>query len=115
MAKKTDRYKQMEQFMTAILSLDAVAFILFMIFAGLGIIWLKVIFIVLCLILSGFLLWILYASRELLRQRSLWITIGAVCIVICLFFSLILNYPSPNKYKPVKQEPSNAYQMTQTK
>jgi len=100
MAQKPNRYKELERFMTIALCADTVAFILYMIVAGVGIIWLKVILSLLCLGLSGGLLWILYNTRELLKSRSLWITVGAACIAVCLLFSLILNFPSPNKYKP---------------
>ena len=99
MAQKPNRYKIMERYMTYALILNTVLFILYMIVAGNGIIWLKVILTLLCLAISGALLWFLYATKELLRQRSLWITTGAAAIALCLFISLILNFPSPTKYK----------------
>lgn len=108
MAQKPNRYKEMERYMTYALCLDAVLFLLYLIVAGNGIIWLKVILTLLCLALSGALLWFLYTTKELLRQRSLWITVGAAAIAVCLLFSLLLNFPSPNKYKQPKQE-SNTY------
>ena len=37
----------------------------------------------------------LIRSRELLKQRSLWITMGFFGILICTIVSLIVNYPSP--------------------
>ena len=106
MARKPSRYKEMERYMTYALIADALAFIFYMIAAGNGIIWLKVILTLVCLGISGLLLWVLYNTKELLRQRSLWITAGALAIAVCLFFSLILNFPSPNKYKPVEKENS---------
>ena len=111
MAKKPDRYKLMERYLTVMLCMDTAAFILYMVFAGLGIVWLKVIFTIVCLVLSSFLLWILYVSKELLRQRSLWITTGAGAIVVCLLFSLLLNFPIPNKYKPAEQDKDSASQI----
>lgn len=99
MAAKPMKYKEMERYMTITLCADIALFVFYMIAAGIGVIWLKVILTLLCLGVSGLLLWFLYTTHELLRQRSLWITTGAVAIVICLFFSLILNFPSPNKYK----------------
>ncbi len=99
MAQKPSRYKVMERYMTYALCLDAVLFILYMIVAGNGIIWLKVILTLACLAISSALLWFLYTTKELLRQRSLWITAGAAAIAVCLLFSLLLNFPSPNKYK----------------
>ena len=104
MAQKPNRYKVMERYMTYALCLDAVLFVLYMIVAGNGIIWLKVILTLLCLALSGALLWFLYTTKELLRQRSFWITAGAGAIAICLLFSLLLNFPSPNKYKQEKDD-----------
>ena len=99
MAEKTHRYKIMERYMTITLCIDAVLFFFYLIAAGNGVIWLKVILTLLCLGISGLLLWFLYATKELLRQRSLWITTGAAAIAVCLLFSLLLNFPSPNKYK----------------
>ena len=99
MASKPNRYHQMERYMTYALIADTVIFIFYLIFAGLGIIWLKVLFLLAGLGLSGALLWFLYTTKELLRQRSLWITTGAAAIAVCILFSLILNFPSPNKYK----------------
>ncbi len=112
MAQKPNRYKQMERYMTYALCLDAVLFIFYLIVAGNGIIWLKVILTLLCIAVSGALLWFLYMTHELLKQRSLWITAGAVAIVVCLFFSLILNFPSPNKYKH-QDEPSAYHSIEQ--
>ena len=99
MAQKPSRYKIMERYMTIALCLDAFLFILYMIFAGNGILWLKIILSLLCFVISVALLWFLYKTQELLRQRSLWLTVGAAAIAVCVFFSLILNFPSPNKYK----------------
>ena len=111
MAQKHNRYAIMERYMTFALCLDAILFILYMIVAGNGIIWLKVILTLLCLAISGALLWFLYMTKELLRQRSLWITAGAGAIAICLLFSLLLNFPSPNKYKQPAPQEDSAYQI----
>ena len=104
MAQKSSRYKVIERYMTCALCLDTLLFIFYMIAAGNGIIWLKVILTLLCFAVSDVLLWFLYATKELFRQRSLWLTTGAAAIIVCVFFSLILNYPSPNKYKQVDEE-----------
>lgn len=98
MKKFKNRYQEMEFYMTAALIVDFLFFILFMIVAGSGLIWLKVISIILTIALSGLCLALLYFSNEILRQRSLWMTVAAAAILICLLFSLILNFPSPNPY-----------------
>ena len=104
MANKPSRYNEMERYMTYALCADTVLFILYLVFAGLGVVWLKIVLAVLGIILSGLLLWYLYTTKELLKRRSLWISTGAAAIIVCLLFSLILNFPSPNKYKPQKEE-----------
>ena len=95
MAAKNNRYKNMERFMIYGLFADALLFILYMIFAGCGIIWLKVICTLLTLLLSAAILVFMYFSQELTKRRSLWISTGAAAIIVCLLFSLILNFPSP--------------------
>ena len=110
MANNSNRYKLMERYMTYALCGDTAIFIFYLIAAGNGIVWLKVILALIGLGLSGLLLWILYSSKELLKQRSLWITAGAGAIAVCILFSLLLNFPSPNKYK---QEKESAYSFSQ--
>ena len=110
MAKQQNRYKLFERFLTVALCIDTIAFIFYMIYAGLGITWLKVILSLMCFALSGYILWLLYNSRELLRSRSLWITTGAAAIAFCLFMSLILNFPSPNEYKQTEKDISTNQQ-----
>lgn len=95
MDRRKARYKKMETMVTAILCLDAAIFLAYMIFAGMGMIALKVITAVLCFAISGFVLYYLFITRELLRKRSLWMTIAAGCVILCLIVSLVLNFPSP--------------------
>ena len=95
MAKRTNRYKIMEKNMTYVLLADLLLFILFLIFAGNGIIWLKIILTILIILVSGGSLGFLYLTNELLRRRSLWITAAAAAILVCTIFSLILNFPAP--------------------
>ena len=95
MAKVRSRYKQMETVMTAVLGLDAVVFIAYLIFAGIGMVGLKVVAAVLCFLISAAVLYFLYMTHELLRKRSLWMTLAAVCIIVCLFVSLLFRFPAP--------------------
>ena len=96
--KKRTRYQEMEFYMTVALIADFLSFIIFLIAAGTGAILLKVICIIVSTALSALCLWVLYFSRELLRPRSFWMMMAAAAIMICLLFSLILNFPSPNPY-----------------
>ena len=99
MAKRRSRYKEMERHVTCALAVDLLIFIVFLISSGFGIIWLKVISAILAILISGLCLAFLYFSKELLRQRSLWMSAGAAAIAVCVVFSLILNFPSPNPYR----------------
>lgn len=99
MAKQKNRYKELELKLTAALIAEAIVFIIYLIAAGNGTLWLKVITAIVAILGCGACLVLLYLSGELLRSRSLWMTCGFAAIVICLLFSLILNYPSPNQLK----------------
>ena len=93
MERNHSRYKELERNLTYAIVTDAVIFVLYLIFAGAGIVWLKVITSILAILLSGLCLYTLYISKELLRQRSLWITAAATAIILCTIVSLLLNYP----------------------
>lgn len=101
MSNAKERYRQMQWYMTYALIADTGIFLLYLVFAGFGVIWLKVITAILAAFISVTCLGFLYLTRELRRPRSLWMTTAAVAILICLFFSLILNFPCPNIYKDV--------------
>lgn len=95
MGRKISRYKKMEKMITAALCVEAIAFIAYLIFAGSGQIALKIITMLVCFAISGGVLYFLYMTRELLRKRSLWMTLAAACILLCVIVSLILNFPAP--------------------
>ena len=94
MSKKS-RYKAMETVVTAALCLDAVIFMAYLIFAGAGLTALKITSVVLCFLISGAVLYFLFITRELLRKRSIWMTLAAACIILCILVSLILRFPAP--------------------
>ena len=96
MKKSNRHYKQMEKYMTGALFTDILFFIFFLISAGLGIIWLKVIMAILAFGTSGLCLAFLYLSKEIFRDRSLWMTVAAAAVILCIFFALLLGYPSPS-------------------
>ncbi len=93
--KKQDRYQQIEHFITFLLLAALVFFVVYLISSGCGIIWLKVISCIITILPCGLSLALLYLTRLLVRPRSLWMTTAAGAILVCLLFSLILNFPSP--------------------
>lgn len=95
MANHVNRYKEMERYMTYALIADAIIFVIYLIAAATGTIWLKVITAIISFLISGLCLGYLYMSKELLKPRSLWMTTGAAAVFLCTLFSLVLNYPAP--------------------
>lgn len=95
MQNKRARYKKMELLITIALCLNVAIFLAFLIVSGIGLTAYKVITAIVCILISGAVLYQLYKTRELLRRRSLWMTLAAACIIICVLFSLILKFPSP--------------------
>ena len=89
------RYKDIERFLTMVLLSDAAVFVLYMVFAGLGLGVLKVITTILCVVASVACLALLYMTGEMKKARSRWLVLGFACILVCLLVSIILNYPSP--------------------
>lgn len=95
MAKSNSRYKKMELYMLCALFAAVIFFIIYLCSAGAGIVWLKVISTIITILICLLCLAFLFLSRELLRPRSLWMSVSALAIIVCLIFSLILKYPSP--------------------
>jgi asparagine N-glycosylation enzyme membrane subunit Stt3 len=104
MRKRQNRYKEMERKMGLILLGELILFIFYMVAAGNGIVWLKVITACIAIIAAGLVLVFLFLTNELTRPRSLWMTVAAGSVIICILFSLVLNYPSPNPYDLSKIE-----------
>lgn len=92
MAKRS-RYKDLEKMMTLLLIASGVDFVLYLVFAGAGITWLKVITAIFAILMPVLCLGILYMSKELLKQRSLWMSAGFACVLICTAVSLITRFP----------------------
>ena len=100
MERKRNRYKEMERYMTYALLADAGVFVLYLLFAGFGIGWMKAFLAIVAIIGSGLCIAYLYLRGELLRLRSRWMAVGFAAILLVVLVSLLLNYPSPD---PLKQ------------
>ena len=95
MEEKRNRYKDLERIMTILILATAIDFILFLIFSGIGVLWVKVVTSIFAILIPVLSLAYLYLSQELLRQRSLWLTTGFASILVCTIVSLICNFPAP--------------------
>jgi len=100
MDRRKARFKKMELYITAALCLNLIIFIAYLVFAGMGLVTPKIIFAIVCIGISAAVLYQLFTTRELLRRRSLWMTLAAACMIICILFSLILKFPSPPLHDP---------------
>lgn len=81
--------------MTCSLLTALTLFVFYLIAAGTGVCWLKVLTAIIAIIISFLCLCFLFLSKELLRPRSLWMSTCALAILLCVVLSLILNFPSP--------------------
>lgn len=97
--KKNDykRYKENERIWVYGLLADAAIGVLYLLMAGLGVVWLKWILAIAAILLSAAGLASLYLTGEFRRQRSLYLTAGFGAVAVVVLFSLLLNYPSPNE------------------
>ena len=99
MAERKSRYQQMESIMTVVLIVNAVLFVLYWIFGACGIVWVKAFFAILSILVSLACFGFLFITQELMRPRSKWMTYSAGALLVVLFLSLLLNFPSPNPHK----------------
>ena len=95
MGSRNNRYLQFERYMTVVLGIALLIFIIFLISSGTGTLWLKVTTAIMSILLTILCLAYMYLTGELLRRRSLWMSTIAAAILICTLFSLILQFPSP--------------------
>ena len=96
MAERRNRYNQLQQIIGLALLGAFVLFIFYLIAAGNEIIWLKVVLSIFIFLICAACLAYLFLTRELLRPRSIWMTLAAGAIALCLLLSLILHFPCPN-------------------
>ncbi len=88
-----NNYKDLDRYMTYVLIGTGALFLLYLLFAALSIIWLKVILSILIFLACAGVLAVLYLSGEILKLRSRWMTLGAGCTALCLLVSLITGCP----------------------
>ena len=95
MADSRNRYHIMERYMTAVLIFQWIIFFIYMIAAGNGTIWLKVISAIIAILSSGLTIAYLYLTQEIRHNRSRWMVMAAGAVLILTLLSLVLNFPCP--------------------
>ena len=93
MSEKQGNFQQFESFLSTLLLGDLGIFLLYLLFAAVGVGFLKIVLAILGIVLALFCLWILYRRKELLRSRSLWMTCGFASITLLIIVSLIFRVP----------------------
>ncbi|MBQ8359572.1 MAG: hypothetical protein IJX37_06665 [Oscillospiraceae bacterium] len=88
-------YRQLEQMLTIAVIADTAIFLLYLLFAGLGITWLKVILALAGMVLSVLGVVFLFLVNEHKRRRSLWILCAFGSIAACILVSLLTGVPGP--------------------
>ena len=101
------RYRDVERVLAQILMGEAAVFVLYLIFAGLGIISLKVVTSIVIVVASVLCLAFLYMCGEMVKRRSRWLVFGFGALLLLLVVSLLLNYPSPNAAKAAAEAIAN--------
>ena len=81
--------------MTEVIVGDALVFVLYLLFAGLGLTVVKVATAIIAILGSLLGLGWLVITGEFSRRRSLWMVTGFIAIVLCVLVSLLLGYPGP--------------------
>ena len=92
---KRNRYREMESLMTKVIVGDALVFVLYLLFAGLGLTVVKVAAAIIAILGSLLGLGWLVITGEFSRRRSLWMVTGFIAIGLCVLVSLLLGYPGP--------------------
>ena len=92
-AKRNNRYRQLDYIMTRVLVVDAAVFILYLLSAALGIGLIKWLTAIVAIVGSALCLGFLYMTQEWLKRRSLWMTAGFAAIALCTLVSLICKVP----------------------
>ena len=95
MPARKNRYLQMRNTMTCIILADFAMFIIYLVAAALGEIGVKVFTSIIAILTSGLSLGYLYLTQEIFKKRSLWMTVAVGAILICILYSLALNFPCP--------------------
>ncbi len=92
---KRNRYRELEKKVTLMIAADAAVFVLYLLVAGAGVVALKVITSIVAIIGSLLGLGFLFMAGELLKKRSLWMTVAFASVLLCTIVSLVCNFPGP--------------------
>ena len=93
--KKKNSFRKFESLLTKVIFGELAGFLLMLLFAALGIGWLKWILAVAVILVSGAGCYLLVAKQEHKRKRSWWMLAAFAGMLLCTRVSLIAGYPAP--------------------
>ena len=93
MAKRNNRYRKLDFIMTRVVLGDVFFFLIYLLAAACGIGWLKgfaaVVVIAGSVLCAGYL----FLTRELLKKRSLWMSLSFASLTLLTILSLLCKVP----------------------
>lgn len=88
-------YRQLEKRLIAAVLADLGVYLLYLLFAGLGIVWLKLTLAVVGIVAGILGCAFLVLIDEYKRRRSRWVLCAFGAIALCIVVSLITRFPGP--------------------
>ena len=93
--RKKNSFRKFESFLTRVILGDLAGFLLMLLFAALGVGWLKWILAVAVILVSGAGCALLISKQEHKRRRSWWMLASFAGMLLCTLVSLIAGYHAP--------------------
>ena len=93
--KKKNSFRKFENLLTKVIFGELAGFLLMLLFAALGVGWLKWILAVAVILVSAAGCYLLIAKREHKKRRSWWMLAAFAGMLLCTLVSLIAGYPAP--------------------
>ena len=93
--RKKNSFRKFESFLTRVILGELAGFLLMLLFAALGVGWLKWILAVAVILVSGAGCALLISRQEHKRRRSWWMLASFAGMLLCTLVSLIARYPAP--------------------
>ena len=93
--RKKNSFRKFESFLTRVILGELAGFLLMLLFAALGVGWLKWILAVAVILFSGAGCALLISKQEHKRRRSWWMLASFAGMLLCTLVSLIAGYPAP--------------------
>lgn len=93
--RKRPGFRRLERMLTMVIAAETALFLLMLMVAAFGIIWLKVVLGVVILAVSAMGCGLLILMQEYRRRRSWWLLSAFGSLLLCTLVSLIAGYPAP--------------------